>query len=78
MSLGKAGLRAQLVDEQEMKLVTDFVVEDGPRSTHVLNAVSPAFTCSFAFAEFVADKAIDGEISYRSADEERGRVAVEG
>jgi L-2-hydroxyglutarate oxidase LhgO len=77
MFSGKVGLRAQLVDEREMKLVTDFIVQNGLHSTHVLNAVSPAFTCSFAFAEFVTDKAIDDEVSYRSADAERGRAVVE-
>jgi hypothetical protein len=35
----------------------DFVVERGERSTHVLNAVSPAFTSAFAFARLVADEA---------------------
>jgi hypothetical protein len=37
----------------------DFVVEHGSRSLHVLNAVSPAFTCSIPFARHVADL-IDG------------------
>ena len=48
-----AGIRAQLVHVRTAKLLDDFVVEPGPRSTHVLNAVSPAFTCAFPFAEFV-------------------------
>ncbi len=34
----------------------DFVVERGERSLHILNAVSPAFTSSFAFAEYVVDQ----------------------
>ena len=38
------------------ELVSDFVIEPGPRSTHVLNAVSPAFTASLSFAERVVDK----------------------
>jgi L-2-hydroxyglutarate oxidase LhgO len=54
----KVGVRAQLVDEQEMRLVMDFVLESGPRSTHVLNAVSPAFTASMALAELIADRAL--------------------
>jgi L-2-hydroxyglutarate oxidase LhgO len=49
------GIRAQLVDTRTAKLVSDFVVEEGPRSTHVLNAVSPAFTCALPFAEYVVD-----------------------
>ncbi len=50
------GIRAQLVDTRTAELVNDFVVEPGPRSTHVLNAVSPAFTSSAPFAEFVVDR----------------------
>ncbi|MDH3283350.1 MAG: L-2-hydroxyglutarate oxidase [Acidobacteriota bacterium] len=52
---GRVGIRAQLVDTRAMRLVMDFVVEPGPGSTHVLNAVSPAFTASLAFAEHVVD-----------------------
>jgi hypothetical protein len=50
------GIRAQLVDARTAELVNDFVVEPGPRSTHVLNAVSPTFTCSFPFVEHVIDR----------------------
>lgn len=56
------GIRAQLLDKEEMKLVMDFVVEHGENSTHVLNAVSPAFTSAFSFSKFIVDeveKAID-------------------
>ncbi|HEX9709976.1 MAG TPA: L-2-hydroxyglutarate oxidase, partial [Candidatus Thermoplasmatota archaeon] len=52
----KVGIRAQLLDRRTMELVMDFVVEKGPRSLHVLNAISPAFTSSLAFAEFVVDQ----------------------
>jgi (S)-2-hydroxyglutarate dehydrogenase len=47
------GIRAQLVDTKKAELLSDFVIEPGPRSTHVLNAVSPAFTSSAPFAEHV-------------------------
>ena len=40
------GIRARLDDARTAELVSDFVIEPGPRSTHVLNAVSPAFTSS--------------------------------
>lgn len=50
------GIRAQLLDTEEMKLVMDFVVEHGENSTHVLNAVSPAFTSAFSFSKFIVDK----------------------
>jgi len=49
----KPGIRAQLMDKRTLQLIQDFVVEGDTRSTHVLNAVSPAFTCAFPFAEFV-------------------------
>lgn len=45
------GIRAQLFDEKEKRLVTDFVIEGNHHSTHVVNAVSPAFTCSFEIAK---------------------------
>ena len=49
------GIRAQLVDTRKAELLSDFVIEPGPRSTHVLNAVSPAFTSAAPFAEYVVD-----------------------
>lgn len=50
-----SGIRAQLLDKKKMSLVMDFVVEHGENSTHVLNAVSPAFTCAFSFSKFIVD-----------------------
>jgi len=52
----KPGIRAQLLDKEKLSLVQDFVVEGDHRSVHVLNAVSPAFTCSFPFSQYVVDK----------------------
>jgi len=51
-----AGIRAQLLNTKTNELVQDFVLEHTENSTHILNAVSPAFTCSFAFAEYVVDE----------------------
>ena len=53
---GPAGIRAQLIDIMEYKLVQDFCVEGDERSLHILNAVSPAFTCAIPFTEFVLDE----------------------
>ncbi|HSG81614.1 MAG TPA: FAD-dependent oxidoreductase, partial [Gemmatimonadota bacterium] len=53
---GPAGIRAQLVDIERYALVTDFKIEGDNRSFHILNAVSPAFTCAMPFAEFVLDE----------------------
>jgi L-2-hydroxyglutarate oxidase LhgO len=50
------GIRAQLIDVRTSELVSDFIIEPGPRSTHLLNAVSPAFTSSLSFAEHVVDE----------------------
>ncbi len=50
------GIRAQLLDKDKQALVQDFVVEGDNKSVHVLNAVSPAFTCSFPFSQYVVDK----------------------
>ncbi len=50
------GIRAQLLDTKTRKLVQDFVVEADKSSVHLLNAVSPAFTCSLAFAEMLLDQ----------------------
>jgi L-2-hydroxyglutarate oxidase LhgO len=55
---GRAGIRAQLLDIRTRKLEMDFVIEGDARSMHVLNAVSPGWTCSLPFAAFVVD-AID-------------------
>lgn len=53
----KPGIRAQLLNTKSLKLEMDFIVEGDSNSMHVLNAVSPAFTCSFAFAKYlVAEK----------------------
>jgi L-2-hydroxyglutarate oxidase LhgO len=57
LNSGKVGLRAQLIDEEKMKLEMDFIIERGPFSTHVLNAISPAFTSSMAFAELILEHA---------------------
>jgi hypothetical protein len=37
-------------------LVQDFVIEGDKNSVHVLNAVSPAFTCSFPFTRHLVDQ----------------------
>jgi len=50
----KVGIRPQLLDLEKGALEMDFVVKSGRNSTHILNAISPAFTCSFAFAQHVS------------------------
>jgi (S)-2-hydroxyglutarate dehydrogenase len=55
----KPGIRAQLLNTKTLELVMDFVVEGDNTTIHVLNAVSPAFTCSFPFAKWVVENYID-------------------
>ena len=52
---GAPGIRAQLVNVKNKKLEMDFVIEGDERSTHILNAVSPGFTCSIPFSRHVVD-----------------------
>lgn len=53
---GPAGIRAQLMDVTNGTLVMDFILEGDSGSLHVLNAVSPGFTCAFPFARMVCDQ----------------------
>ena len=55
---GKPGIRAQLVTRKTNELVMDFVIEGDSGSTHVLNAISPAWTCAQPFAEHVVELAL--------------------
>lgn len=50
------GIRAQVMTRTG-ELVDDFVVEEGQRSLHVLNAPSPAATSCLAIAKLIADRA---------------------
>jgi (S)-2-hydroxyglutarate dehydrogenase len=52
----KPGIRAQLVDIKARKLEMDFVLEGNDRSMHVLNAVSPGWTCSIPFSRHVVEE----------------------
>lgn len=47
----KVGIRPQLINTQTHQLVMDFIVEKGKNDIHILNAISPAFTSSMAFAK---------------------------
>jgi len=56
----KVGIRPQLYDKKNYQLVQDFLTLEGPSSTHIINAISPAFTASFAFADFILGKNPEG------------------
>jgi len=53
---GRPGIRAQLLNTENKKLEMDFVFEGDRRSFHILNAVSPGFTCCLPFSRFVCDE----------------------
>lgn len=53
---GKPGIRAQLYDLKARRLEMDFRHEGDEKSFHVLNAVSPAFTCSIPFSRYLFDQ----------------------
>lgn len=55
-SWGTPGIRAQLVNMKDRSLQMDFVLEGDHKSMHILNAVSPGFTCSIPFSEYVCEK----------------------
>ena len=43
---------------KEGKLIQDFKLMNHKNSTHVLNAISPAFTASFALADLIIEKSL--------------------
>lgn len=53
----KVGIRSQIFDPQSKNLVNDFVVINQKNATHVLNAISPAWSASFAFADHLMNEA---------------------
>ncbi|MBU6245954.1 MAG: L-2-hydroxyglutarate oxidase [Actinomycetales bacterium] len=66
---GRPGVRAQLLHLPTRRLEMDFVVRPGERSTHVINAVSPAWTSALAVAEYVMR-----EYGLASSSDEAGPV----
>lgn len=53
---GHPGVRAQLLHVPSGRLEMDFVVQGDGKSTHMLNAVSPAWTSSLAVADYVVER----------------------
>lgn len=53
------GIRAQLLNKKSLELEMDFIIEGDNNSVHLLNAVSPAFTCSFAIAKYLITEEIN-------------------
>jgi len=55
----RSGIRAQLINVISNELEMDFVIEGDSKSLHVLNAVSPAWTCSIPFAKHIVENALE-------------------
>ncbi len=53
---GPPGIRAQLLNIRTKTLEMDFFMEGDDQSMHILNAVSPGFTCALPFADYVCDQ----------------------
>jgi hypothetical protein len=68
---GKPGVRAQLFHLPTRKLEMDFIVESGAQSTHVLNAVSPAWTSALAVGDYVVARIHDGGSMGENSNEEQ-------
>lgn len=49
-------IQPQLVNTETHRMVSDFVIEGDSKSMHVLNTVSPVFTCSMPLAQHVCDQ----------------------
>jgi len=54
----KVGIRPQLVDIRKMELVMDFKIIKGENSLHILNAISPAWTSSMSFSNYIVENHI--------------------
>ena len=50
----KVGIRSQIFDNQSNTLFNDFVVINQNKTIHILNAISPAWTSSFAMAKYIS------------------------
>lgn len=53
---GPAGIRAQLLNLEHKSLEMDFVFEGDAKSFHILNSVSPGWTCSIPFTKYMVDE----------------------
>ncbi len=51
----QVGIRPQLVRTKDLSLEMDFQIESNQHQTHVLNSISPAFTCSMSLAKSIVD-----------------------
>lgn len=50
------GIRAQLIDRKTLEFIGDFKLEYDGYSMHVLNTISPGWTCASPFADHIMDE----------------------
>ena len=50
------GIRPQLFNENKARLETDFVLVKNKNSLHILNSISPAWTCSLKTAKYIIEE----------------------
>lgn len=50
------GIRPQLYNCKTQKLENDFILFKKEKSTHILNSISPAWTCSFKTAKYIIEE----------------------
>ena len=55
----KVGIRSQIFDNKSKTLFNDFVVIKQNKTVHILNAISPAWTSSFAMAKYIYQEFIE-------------------
>ena len=53
------GIRAQLYDSELLKLENDIIIKNIDKSFHLLNSISPSWTCSFKTAKFILEELIE-------------------
>ena len=53
---GPSGIRAQLLNLKNKSLEMDFLFQGDEKSFHVLNSVSPGWTCSIPFTAYMVDE----------------------
>jgi len=49
----KVGIRPQIYNLEEKRMEMDFIVEKTANEIHILNSISPGFTCALSFADYV-------------------------
>mgnify|MGYP003965852753 FL=1 len=52
----KVGIRPQLINIKTKEIEMDYIIETTKNSTHILNSISPAFTSSFSFADYIVNQ----------------------